>query len=266
MSLCDDCIKGVRHEGTPSGELKRINGVDCYVATPEGDYPKDKVLLFLPDAFGVAQNNKLLVDDFARNGYKTVMLDYFEGDAVPEAAYETLIAGMRGEKLASLSQSFAPTFNIGEWIAKHPQEIVRPLIDKVIAALKEEGVTQFATTGYCFGGRYCFDLAFDNVSKVTIVSHPSLLKTPDDLEKYFASSKAPLLINSCPIDPLFPIEAQQLADKIFDDGKFAPGYKREYFDGCVHGFASRGDMSDPKIKAGKEGAFKAAVEWLKKYL
>jgi len=44
---------GVRHEGTPSGEFKKINGVDCYVATPEGDYAKDKVLLFLPDAFGM---------------------------------------------------------------------------------------------------------------------------------------------------------------------------------------------------------------------
>lgn len=31
-------------------------------------------------------------------------------------------------------------------------------------------------------GRYVFDLAFDNVIKVGVVSHPSLLKTPDDLE------------------------------------------------------------------------------------
>jgi len=31
-------------------------------------------------------------------------------------------------------------------------------------------------------GRYCFDLAFDDVTKVTIVSHPSLLKVPEDLE------------------------------------------------------------------------------------
>ena len=27
-----------------------------------------------------------------------------------------------------------------------------------------------------------FDLAFDNIIKVGVVSHPSLLKTPDDLE------------------------------------------------------------------------------------
>jgi len=50
------------------------------------------------------------------------------------------------------------------------------------------------------------------------------------------------------------------------DGKFKPGYKREYFNGCTHGFAVRGDMNNPEVKAGKEGAFKASVEWFLKHL
>ena len=58
---------------------------------------------------------------------------------------------------------------------------------------------------------------------------------------------------------MFPLEAAAQADKIFSD--FGPGYKREYFEGCHHGFAVRGDLSDPKVKAGKEGAFKATVQW-----
>jgi hypothetical protein len=79
-------------------------------------------------------------------------------------------------------------------------------------------------------------------------------------------SKAPLLINSCTVDQQFPHESQAKADEILGDGKFEPGYKREYFEGCTHGFAVRGDLSDPKVKAGKEGAFKATVEWFQKYL
>ena len=63
----------------------------------------------------------------------------------------------------------------------------------------------------------------------------------------------------------FPIEAQAKADELLGNGKFAPGYRREFFEGCMHGFAVRGDLNDPKVKAGKEGAFKAAVEWLKTY-
>ena len=56
------------------------------------------------------------------------------------------------------------------------------------------------------------------------------------------------------------------ADEILGGGKFAPGYKREYFEGYSHVFAVRGDMSDPKVKAGKEGAFKVAVAWIKEYI
>ena len=97
----------------------------------------------------------------------------------------------------------------------------------------------------------------------------------------------PLQLNTCETDMMFPIESQAKADEIFGDGEFAPGYERTYWPGCFHGFAVRGDLvstvslsprdevntthlnfreqSDPKIKAGKEGAFKAAVEFLLSY-
>ncbi|KAG6916187.1 hypothetical protein DXG01_008069 [Tephrocybe rancida] len=158
------------------------------------------------------------------------------------------------------------TFDIATWFPGHTQEITRPILDKVLAALKEQGITTIGATGYCFGGRYCFDLAFDGLVQAVATSHPSLLQVPADLEKYLEKSKAPLLINSCTVDTQFPIESQAKADEILGNGKFAPGYKREYFDGCTHGFAVRGDLSDPKVKAGKEGAFKSTVEWFIKYL
>jgi len=110
-----------------------------------------------------------------------------------------------------------------------------------------------------------FDLAFKGETQVTVTSHPSLLQIPADLEEYKKTS-VPLLINSCEVDSQFPKEAQAQADDILGDGKFAPGYERTYWDGCTHGFSVRGDLSDPKIKAGKEGAFKASVEFLIKHL
>jgi hypothetical protein len=36
-----------------TGKFETIGGVQCYVGTPTGDFPKDKVLLFLTDAFGI---------------------------------------------------------------------------------------------------------------------------------------------------------------------------------------------------------------------
>ncbi|KAF5360037.1 hypothetical protein D9758_007640 [Tetrapyrgos nigripes] len=241
-------FEGFTHEGTPTGTVESINGIPSYVATPEGDYDKTKVLLFLTDIFGHELNNaRLLADDFARNGYKTVIPDYLNGDPIPTAAFD-------GGK-----------FDLMAWLGKHGQDVTRPPLDKVIEGLKGQGVSKFAATGYCFGARYVFDLAFENIITVSIVSHPSLLQVPADLEKYTQVSKAPLLINSCSIDQMFPIEASQKADEIFGDGKFAPGYKRAFFEGMHHGFATRGDITKKDQKEAKEGAFKEAVMWLKKY-
>ncbi|KAJ7505550.1 dienelactone hydrolase [Mycena galericulata] len=248
MSFCKDCVTGVTHEGTPEGKIETIGGVECYVATPTVEYPKEKVILFLTDVFGIVlPNSQLLADDFARNGFKVVAPDYLHGDPIPVAAME------------------AGNFDIVKWFGGgHGTADTRPILDKVIAALKADGVTTFGAVGYCFGGRYVFDLAFENIIVAGATAHPSLLQVPADLEKYVATSKAPLLINSCTVDTQFPIEAQAKADEIF--AGFAPGYKREYFDGCTHGFAVRGDLSNPKVKAGKEGAFKSTVEWFIKYV
>jgi hypothetical protein len=58
-------------------------------------------------------------------------------------------------------------------------------------------------------------------------------------------------------------EAQAQLDEIFKG--YAPGYKRNFYDGWEHGFAVRGNLSNPKIKAGKEGAFEESVKWFKEY-
>ncbi|KAJ7122331.1 alpha beta-hydrolase [Mycena epipterygia] len=254
MSFWVDCFKAVIHEGTPQGEMTELGGVPCYVATPSVDYPKDKVVLFLTDACGM-----LLADDFARNGFKTIMPDLFNGDPVPGAVLEP----------------GAAPFDWQTWLTRHSAEPTRPLIDAVVTALKADGVAAIAATGYCFGGRYVFDLAFDGIIQVASVAHPSLLKVPVDLETYRDKATAPLMINGCMHDPVFPPAAQEQADAILGggsadsslgEGGFAPGYKRVYFEGLAHGFAIKGDLSDPKVKAGKEEAFKGTVEWFLKYL
>ncbi|KAF9067238.1 alpha/beta-hydrolase [Rhodocollybia butyracea] len=249
--FCDDCFKGVTHEGTVKGKWEQIGGIDCYVGIPSDhgiEYPKDKALLFLADVYGMQfVNNQLLVDGFAANGILTYGIDFFFGDPTPA---DTMNQG---------------AFDREAWRDRHPYERTRAAIDDVIKALKEKGITAFGGIGYCFGA---VPLAIENVIKATVVAHPSRLQIPQDLEKYRAQSKAPFLIISCEFDPAFPIEAQGKADEIFGaDGKnFAPGYQRTYWEGCRHGFAVRGDVSDPIVKKAKEGAFKESVDWIKKYL
>jgi dienelactone hydrolase len=87
--------------------------------------------------------------------------------------------------------------------------------------------------------RIIFDLVFAGELDVAAMSHPSLLAI-EDLEKYATSAKVPLLINACEVDHQFPKEKQEKALELFKD--FTPGFSQPYFDGCVHGFAVRGDM------------------------
>ncbi|KAF9523365.1 dienelactone hydrolase endo-1,3,1,4-beta-D-glucanase [Crepidotus variabilis] len=266
MSFCKGCFSGVTHEGTPKGtaptfgidfiapqvsllgKWEKIGGVDCYVGTPTIDYPKDKVILYLPDVFGPQLiNAQLLIDDFAANGFKTIGIDYFEGGAVSVADLES------------------GNVDTKAWFAKHSFERTQPCVDRVIAALQEQGTTTFYATGYCYGARLAFNLAVENVTKASAIAHPSFIEVPKDLEIYLAKSQAPLLINGCENDARFPPEAQVKADELLGGDKFKPGYRREYFPGCKHGFAVRGNTSEPLVKAGKEGAFKATVEWFLKY-
>jgi len=247
MSFCKDCISGARHEGTPGGTYEEINGIKTYVATPTTDHPKDKAILYVTDVFGLElQNNRLLPDDFARNGFKVYVPELFEGDPVPEDAFNP-----------------GSGFNLQEWFPKHPPVDTGKRVRKVIDGLKEKGVVIYGATGYCYGARLVFDLAFDNVIHAAVISHPSLLK-PEDLDTYIAKSKAPLLINSCEFDDPFPPSLAKTADEKF--ANFAPGYRRAHFDGVHHGFAARGDLNNPTVKTAKEGAFKNSVEWFIKNL
>ncbi|KAI5121871.1 hypothetical protein M0805_001079 [Coniferiporia weirii] len=247
MSFCKHCVTGVTHEGESTGKFETLDGVKTYVAIPETDYPKDKAILFLPDVFGVELVNNR-ADAFAKNGFQTYIPDFFNGDAIPVEAME------KGN------------FNIGEWFPSHTAEQTRPPLDKVIAVLKERGITVFGAVGYCFGARYVFDLAFDSVIKAAAVAHPSLLKVPEDLVA-FKETGLPLLISSCEVDQQYPPEKQVIGDEILGGGKTeAENYKREYYAGNTHGFAVRGDMSVPAIKAAKEDAFKSHVEWFIRYL
>ncbi|KZV76849.1 alpha/beta-hydrolase [Peniophora sp. CONT] len=248
MSFCEHCVQSVRHEGTPEGKYEEFNGIKTYVATPTKDFPKDKAVIYICDIFGLElPNNLLLADDYARNGFQTYAPDLFEGEPAP----------------ADHKNPDGSEWNIMEWFPRHAASHTVKRVQAVIDALKEKGVKEFAAVGYCYGARLVFDLAFAGQLKVAAGSHPSLLEL-SDFDRYAKEVNIPLLLNSCETDPQFPKEKQEHADKVFAD--FKAGWSRPYFPGATHGFAVRGDLSDPRVKAAKEGAFKNTVEWFIKYL
>lgn len=107
---------------------------------------------------------QLNADQFARNGLRTVVPQLFQ-EAVPESAFNP-----------------GSTFNIMEWFPRNGISYSEPRVRKVLAALKAEGVTKVGVTGYCYGARSGFNLAFENEITALAVSHPSLLEVPKDME------------------------------------------------------------------------------------
>ena len=92
------------------------------------------------------------------------MPDLFQGDALPEDVMTRT------------------DFDRQTWIGRHGPESWKPVVDAVVGALKAEGVTWIGTTGYCFGAPPAWYLAFKGDAQVTVVSHPSRLRIPEDLQ------------------------------------------------------------------------------------
>ncbi|GAA5966325.1 hypothetical protein JCM21900_003096, partial [Sporobolomyces salmonicolor] len=234
-----------QHTGVPTGPNPVIGGVSTYVSLPSGDYDKTKALLFLTDVFGLPlPNNRLLADTFAASGIAVYAPDLFNGEAIDMEA-------MHGGKV-----------DLPAWLSTHGADVTRPVAEKVIAALKAQGVTRFAATGYCYGARLVADFVLNDTIQVAIVAHPSLLQVPEDLEALNKKS-TPFLWHNALKDYHFGPEQQATAKKILGDNS---AHVFIDWEGQEHGFAIRGDSDKPDVKAAAEGAFKASAEFIKKHL
>lgn len=108
--------------------------------------------------------------------------------------------------------------------------------------------------------------------KTAAFAHPSQLRIPDDFDAYLNKAqedKVPLLFLTCERDMQYPQETQKKVDDLLNPLNGEEGarqevrYKRVYYPDNDHGFAVRGDISQPQIKKAKEDAFKQALDWFK---
>jgi len=244
MSLCDDCIKGVIHEGVAKGTHTTINGVPSYVAKPEGDYDKEKALIILTDIFGIPLINvQLIADSFAANGIYTVIPDILNDDPVPVEEMES------------------GKFDLGKWFGNHGGSQTIPPVDTTVEGLKQQGFKTFAASGFCFGAKYVAHLAFEKQIKVAIMNHPSLLEVPTEIKK-LKDLNISILWNFCEFDHMIGPDNQKVVEDIFE-GK---NYYHNYYEGASHGFAVRADLSKEKPKFALEDAFVKSVEFIKAHL
>ena len=81
-----------------------------------------------------------MADQFAQNGYATLIVDTFNKDPVK----------MNGP----------PGFDIMKWLNEgtgggpHTYKEVDPIVETAIKYLKNQGFSKIGSVGYCFGGKY----------------------------------------------------------------------------------------------------------------
>lgn len=249
--------------GEPQGSYKTIGGIESYVVGDEANANK-RVLWFFTDIFGHKfLNSQVLADQFAELGdFYVVIPDLFSGDAIDEAV---LASKSTEDRRASFM----------EWAVNHTTEHVENIIEPLITAYQEIfGRPQFsAAVGYCFGAKYAlrlqgFSRIVQNNKDITINSvalfHPSFL----DIDEFKAiKPRSNLLLAASDDDSAYTYEFRVLTEKTLktlgEDKEVQLKYKTILLHGVGHGFAVRGDISNPWIKQAKEGAFRDALEWFK---
>ncbi|ODM22912.1 hypothetical protein SI65_00501 [Aspergillus cristatus] len=236
------CATGFKHEGTPVGEVKNIAGVDTYITYPKDNKNPDKAVIILSDIFGLFVNSKLLADEFANNGYLTIIPDLFHGDPIQ-------IGDMEAGKV-----------NLPEWIPNHQPGRVDPVVESSIKYLREElGVKRVAGVGYCFGGKYVCRFLKNGKLDVGYTAHPSFV-THEEL----GGITGPLSIAASEIDQIFTTQLRhESEDTLIKAGQ---PWQINLYSGVTHGFAVRADLSNPHFKFAKEQAFCQAVVWFNQYL
>jgi dienelactone hydrolase len=233
----DCCYKGVKHEGTATGEFKTVDKYETYFAYPPSSSPKHAIL-FITDVLGHRFiNNQLIADQFAANGFLVAMPDLFEGDPLP------------------LNRPSG--FDMPAWRAKHQPGFV-PTVLRLVEELKKLGAEKIGAAGYCLGAKYVVQLLNDKID-AGFIAHPSAT-TADEVE---AITK-PLSIAAAETDGAFPEERRHETEAILK--KKGAVYQINLYSGVQHGFAVRGDLTKRVGKFAKEQAFFQAVAWFEEHL
>jgi len=242
------CTVGVKHEGTPAGKLTKIgSGIEAYVAEPTENIHKNTAILYIPDVIGIWDNSKLMADQFAANGYYTLLVDVFNGDPI--------------------SLNRPGDFDFMSWLTKgstgdnpHTIKEVDPIVATSIKHLQDAGYTKIGAVGYCFGAKYtCRFMTANKGIDAGFVAHPSFVD-----EDELAAITGPLSIAAAETDAIFPADKRHKSEQILVAGKKT--YQINLFSGVEHGFAVRCDLSNKVQKFAKEQAFLQAVSWFDQHL
>lgn len=244
-TMSDCCKEGFAWRGTPTGKESKIAGNSTYIAS--GPKNTTKAILIIHDIFGwTLTNSRLLADHYSKGTNADVYLvDFFGGETVDES---TLTDPIKRQQ-----------FDTKAYLGRNNKAIRFPEMKRVVSELRKE-YKAIGAIGFCYGGWAVAQLAHPtNQPGVDFIAtaHPSLL-TPDEVK----GIAKPVLWLAPEHDNIFTAELKQLAQDELRGGKEG---KFIHFPHLHHGFATRGDPTNPVQREGLEKAMHEFIAFANTY-
>ncbi|OAP56478.1 hypothetical protein AYL99_09657 [Fonsecaea erecta] len=259
----DKAIKHEYYQKVDGSQYSTIGGVSSYISESQPDsYASKGILLLLPDGFGLAKHNLILADNFAKEGWRVIIPDYFESDPLP-------IQFLKQDPSLSINEQPWPEeekqilrdLDFPAWLRRHNHTKVSSLLEGLTSRISSQHPdTAIVGVGYCFGGKHVLRLS-KNVLKAAACFHPSFVEAED-----MNGIRAPLYIGLAEKDDMVPASLPEDLRRWARSG-MKPGvpFKMESFPHMGHGFAARPDTEDASVRAQYQRAFQRTLEHFIKF-
>lgn len=278
---CNDCASGHLHEGTPTGRVETVHGLQTYVTSPPGDEASKGIVVIIPDAFGWnLNNNRILADAYAKRAGVTVYLPDFMNGYVLEHSLLGSMDTMVDSKAGIMSRLFSglrTVYYFAPYLWANRPGVAMPRILSFLTSLRTSTDDRIGVAGFCWGGKFAVLLcdsatySTDNGKSLidfAFVAHPSNLSLPTDIEKV----TLPLRICQGSEDFVLNMDGVRQIEGIFagKEKQLDESQKGRFVitvvEGAKHGFAIRGNLGiEEEVKHGMV-AEDDAVEWFQKWV
>jgi carboxymethylenebutenolidase len=213
---------------TVSGSLVTVDGLNAYLARPEGGSAAG--MLLLPMITGIGHQVRAWADELAGAGVTALSWDPWEGRPSADETPRDVLFGWMSE--------------LDDERALDHQ---RRLLDHLLGDL---GCTRAGVIGWCLGGRFALMLGGRDQRLANVVAyHPTVPGRPApnhtvDAVELTAAITAPVMMLYPGADDLVPVESfRRLRDALESRGR-GPSIVHVY-PGAAHGFSSAERHGDP---------------------